>query len=84
MHHFLEKFLFLGLFVPLMASCTHDGPMFSGDLIFVEGMSAGIQVECRPNMDQAIMGSTGAMVQWALSRDATTAFSSSMLRPRPE
>jgi len=62
MHHFLEKFLFLGLFVPLMASCTHDGPMFSGDLIFVEGMSAGIQVDCRPNMDQAIMGSTGAMV----------------------
>lgn len=62
MHHFFEKFLFLGLFVPLMASCTHDGPMFSGDLIFVEGMSAGIQVDCRPNMDQAIMGSTGAMV----------------------
>ena len=56
-----------------MVSCTHNEPVFSGDLIFVEGISTsirpeccqdtlGIRAECRPSMDQAIMGSTGAMV----------------------
>jgi len=56
-----------------MVSCTHNQPVFSGDLIFVEGISTsirpeccqdtlGIRAECRPSMDQAIMGSTGAMV----------------------
>lgn len=69
----IERFLFIGLFAALMVSCTHNEPVFSGDLIFVEGMSAsirpeccqdtlGIRAECRPSMDQAIMGSTGAMV----------------------
>ena len=45
-------FLFLALF---LASCAHKAPMHTGDLIFVEGMAEGA-------MDQAIMGSTGAMV----------------------
>ena len=48
MHRILEKFLFLGLFVPLMASCTSEGPMFSGDLIFVEGLPASIRPEYSP------------------------------------
>ena len=57
----MRKTIAFGLLILFMVSCVHDEPMFSGDLIFVEG-SAGIRPESQSSMDQAIMGSTGAMV----------------------
>lgn len=57
----MRKTIAFGLLILFMVSCVHDEPMFSGDLIFVEG-SAGIRTESQSSMDQAIMGSTGAMV----------------------
>ena len=54
LRHDVKGVLFVVFALLFSCKSAHE-PMFSGDLIFVEGTSAGA-------MDQAIMGSTGAMV----------------------